>query len=45
MKALEPFERRIEILKLLQGREMRTSEIAEYFGVEERTIRSDISIA
>jgi len=42
MKALEPFERRIEILKLLQGREMRTSEIAEYFGVEERTIRSDI---
>ncbi|NLO90346.1 MAG: HTH domain-containing protein [Clostridia bacterium] len=42
MKDLEPFERRIEILKLLQGREMRTGEIAEYFDVDERTIRSDI---
>jgi predicted DNA-binding transcriptional regulator YafY len=42
MKKLEPIERRIEILKLLQGREMRTGEIAEYFDVDERTIRSDI---
>jgi len=42
MKTLEPFERRVEILKLLQGREMRTCEIAEYFGVDERTIRTDI---
>lgn len=42
MKILEPFERKVEILKLLQGREMRTSEIAEYFGVDERTIRTDM---
>lgn len=42
MKILEPFERRVEILKLLQGKEMRTSEIAENFGVDERTIRTDM---
>jgi predicted DNA-binding transcriptional regulator YafY len=42
MRKLESLERRVEILKLLQGREMRTSEIAEYFDVDERTIRSDI---
>lgn len=42
MKILEPFARKVEILKLLQGREMRTSEIAEYFGVDERTIRTDM---
>lgn len=39
---LEPNERRIKILKLLQGKEMRTSEIAEYFDVDERTIRIDL---
>lgn len=39
---LEPNERRVEIIKLLQGKEMRTSEIAEYFNVEERTIRMDL---
>ncbi|MGI6570034.1 MAG: HTH domain-containing protein [Caldicoprobacterales bacterium] len=38
----DKLKRRIEILKLLQGKEMRTGEIAEYFGVQERTIRSDI---
>jgi len=42
MKILEPFARKVEILKLLQGREMRTSEIAEYFGGDERTIRTDM---
>ena len=39
----EKHERRIEILKLLQGKEMRISEIAAYFEVDERTIRSDIN--
>jgi len=38
----DKLKRRIEILRLLQGKEMRTRDIAEYFGVEERTIRSDI---
>lgn len=38
---LELVIRRIEILKVLQGKEMRTGELAEYFGVDERTIRSD----
>jgi predicted DNA-binding transcriptional regulator YafY len=42
MRKLELHERRVEILKLLQGREMRIGEIAEYFGVDDRTIRSDI---
>jgi predicted DNA-binding transcriptional regulator YafY len=42
VKKLDPLERRIEILKILQGREMRTGEIAEYFNVDERTIRTDI---
>lgn len=40
-KMLELVIRRIEILKVLQGKEMRTGELAEYFGVDERTIRSD----
>ena len=39
---LEPNERRIQIVKLLQGKEMRTSEIAESFDVDERTIRTDL---
>ena len=42
MEEMEPLERRIQILKLLQGKEMRTSEIAEYFNKDERTIRADI---
>ncbi len=42
MEKLKPFERRIELLKLLQGKEMRTGELAEYFGVDERTIRDDV---
>ena len=36
------FERRIKLLKLLQGTEMRIGEIAEKFDVDDRTIRSDI---
>ena len=39
---LDKIERQIEILKLLHGKKMRTGEIAEYFGVDDRTIRSDI---
>ena len=35
--------RRLEILKLLHGKEMRVGEIAEFFNVDERTIRSDVS--
>jgi len=42
MKRLYLLERRVEMLKLLQGREMRTGEIAEYFDVDNRTIRTDI---
>lgn len=40
----EKLNRIVEILKLLQGKEMRTSEIAEHFGIDERTIRTDIDI-
>ncbi len=39
----EPINRRLKILKLLQGREMRTAEIAELFDVEDRTIRTDLN--
>ncbi len=39
----ESLIRRLEIVKLLQGKEMRTSEIADHFGVDERTIRMDIN--
>ena len=39
---MEPLERRLEILKWLQGKEKRTVEIAEHFGVDERTIRNDL---
>lgn len=39
---MEKLERRIQILKMLQGKEMRTSEIAEKFDVDERTIRTDL---
>lgn len=39
---LDKIERQIEILKLLHGKKMRTGEIAEYFGVDDRTIRSDV---
>lgn len=42
MSKLETFERRIEIIKLLHGKKMRTGELADYFGVDERTIRTDI---
>lgn len=42
MKELTPFERRIEIVKLLHGKEVRTGELAEHFGVDDRTIRTDI---
>ena len=42
MKNYEPFERRIEIIKLLHGKKMRTGELAEHFGVDDRTIRADI---
>lgn len=41
-KELEPLERRIEILKMLQGKEMRTGELAEHFSVDDRTIRTDV---
>ena len=34
--------RRMQILKLLQEKAMRTGEIAEYFNVDDRTIRSDL---
>jgi len=37
-------ERRVEIVKLLQGKKMRTGELAEYFEVDERTIRKDIDV-
>ena len=43
MTKLESLERRLEILKLLQDKELRTSEIATHFNVDERTIRKDIS--
>ena len=42
MAKFKPLDRRIEILKLLQGKKMRTGEIAEHFGVDERTIQSDL---
>ena len=42
MAGLGKTERRIEILKLLHGKKMRIGEIAEYFNVDERTIRSDV---
>ncbi|NLN84339.1 MAG: HTH domain-containing protein [Firmicutes bacterium] len=42
MKDLTPFERRIEILKVLQGKKMRIGELAEYFDFDERTLREDI---
>jgi predicted ArsR family transcriptional regulator len=42
LKSYEPFERRIEIIKLLHGQKMRTGELAEHFGVDDRTIRADI---
>lgn len=35
-------ERRVEILKLLHGKEMRIGEIAEHFNVSDVTIRKDI---
>ena len=34
--------RRLEMLKKLQGKKMRTSEIAELFDVDDRTIREDV---
>lgn len=43
MDKLEPFERRIEILKLPHGKEMGTGELAEKFNVDDRTIRGDIN--
>lgn len=42
MSTFESFERKVELLKLLQGKEMRTGEIAEHFEVEELTIREDM---
>lgn len=43
MKRKSPLERRIEIVKLLQGTELRTGDLANHFGVaEERTIRADL---
>lgn len=42
MKKLDKTERKFEMLKLLQGKEMRTGELAEYFDVDDRTIREDI---
>ncbi len=42
MKNLEPAQRALKIIKLLHEKEMRTGELAEYFQVDERTIRSDI---
>ena len=42
MRKLEVFERRIEILKLLQEKEMSIGELAEAFNVEDRTMRTDI---
>lgn len=42
MTKSEPFERRLKIIKLLHGKEMRTGELAEYFDVDERTIRTDV---
>lgn len=42
MGEIKPIERRIEILKLLQGKKMRTGELAEILGVDERTIRTDV---
>lgn len=42
MNHLDKTERKIEILKLLHGREMRIGEIAEYFGKDDRTIRTDV---
>jgi len=42
LKKYEPFERRIEIIKLLHGKKMGTGELADHFGVDDRTIRADI---
>ena len=42
MAGLEKTERQIEMLKLLHGKKMRTGEIAAYFDVDDRTIRSDV---
>lgn len=42
MQKLEQFERRLKIIELLQGREMRTGEIAEECEVDDRTIRTDL---
>ncbi|MDR1396208.1 MAG: hypothetical protein LBJ14_00510 [Desulfarculales bacterium] len=40
---MRKLERRLEILKLLHGKEMKTSEIAEYFEFDDdRTIRTDL---
>lgn len=40
---LELYERRIALLRFLQGKSKRTGEMAEHFQVDERTIRSDIN--
>lgn len=42
MKKIDPLERKLEILKMLQGKEMRIGEIAEHFDVDDRTIRADV---
>lgn len=42
MRKISPLERKLEMIKMLQGKEMRIGEIAEHFGVDDRTIRKDI---
>ena len=42
MKKIDSLERKLTILKMLQGQEMRTGEIAEHFHVDDRTIRTDV---
>ena len=42
LQKYEQFERRIEIIKLLHGKKMRTGELAEHFKVDDRTIRADL---
>ena|GEM_PF-1867848 len=39
---ITPLERKIELLRLLQGKRMRIGELAEHFGVDERTTRTDV---
>ena len=39
---LIPLNRRLNILKMLHGKELRTAEITEAYGVDDRTIRTDL---